>query len=111
LCGTHLNLEKYGWLSQRQIAISCLPDETQEHFLHSGKFGCSVLLHFLVACSLIDPFAQIFFVFFLTEITDFDTPCFKLKSLCGSLFSYSSIIFIFASKLNDFLFPILIFKK
>jgi hypothetical protein len=42
---------------QRQIAISCLPDETKERFLHSGKIGCSVLLHFIVACSLADPFA------------------------------------------------------
>jgi hypothetical protein len=42
--------------SQRKIAISCLPDETQERF-HSDKFGCSVSLHFLVACSLADPFA------------------------------------------------------
>jgi hypothetical protein len=84
--------------SQRQIAISCLPDVTQESSLHSGKFECSILLHFLVACSLTDSEN-----FLTIEITDFEflihhTP-------------HSSIIFIFASKLNNFLFPILIFKK
>jgi hypothetical protein len=81
--------------SQRQSAISCLPDVIQERFLHSSKFRCSVLLHFLVACSLADFLLRksLILVYHASNLNRFVA----LPVL---------IIFIFASKLNDFIFPI-----
>jgi hypothetical protein len=91
--------------SQRQIAISCLPGVTQEWFL------CSVRFIFLLPALSPIRLHKFSWFFFIIDITDFDIPSFKLKSLCGTPYSDSSIIFIFASKLIDFIFPILNFKK